>query len=75
VLDRILSVSWGKWALFILGWAALTLLFTPDAYLYFYLRRQVKLLSGPSDDRAFGVREFLVEDKAGNVLQFFATLK
>jgi two-component system, LytTR family, sensor kinase len=40
VLDRILSVSWGKWALFILGWAALTLLFTPEAYLYFYLRRQ-----------------------------------
>jgi methylmalonyl-CoA/ethylmalonyl-CoA epimerase len=35
----------------------------------------VKLLSGPSDDRAFGVRQFLVEDNAGNVLQFFATLK
>jgi catechol 2,3-dioxygenase-like lactoylglutathione lyase family enzyme len=34
----------------------------------------VKLVSGPSDDRAFGVRQFLVEDNAGNVLQFFSTL-
>ena len=30
----------GKWVLFILGWAALTLLFAPEAYLYFYLKRQ-----------------------------------
>ena len=29
-----------KWLLFILGWAALTLLFTPEAYLYFYLKGQ-----------------------------------
>ncbi len=34
----------------------------------------VKLVSKPSDDRAFGVRQFLVEDNAGNVLQFFSTL-
>jgi len=40
VIDRFLQFRWAKWALFILGWAALTLLFTPEAYLYFYLRRQ-----------------------------------
>jgi two-component system, LytTR family, sensor kinase len=40
VTDGILYARWGKWVLFILGWAALTLLFTPEAYLYFYLRRQ-----------------------------------
>ena len=33
------------------------------------------LVSEPSDDRAFGVRQFLVEDNAGNMLQFFQTLK
>src|SRR5579864_2449893 len=38
--ERLLHTRWGKWVLFILGWAALTLLFTPEAYLYFYLRRQ-----------------------------------
>jgi catechol 2,3-dioxygenase-like lactoylglutathione lyase family enzyme len=38
-------------------------------------RTGVKLISEPSDDRAFGVRHFLVEDNAGNTLQFFATLK
>jgi catechol 2,3-dioxygenase-like lactoylglutathione lyase family enzyme len=38
-------------------------------------RTGVKLISEPSDDRAFGVRQFLVEDNAGNVLQFFAILK
>jgi two-component system LytT family sensor kinase len=31
---------WGNRVLFIVGWAALTLLFTPEAYLYFYLKRQ-----------------------------------
>jgi two-component system LytT family sensor kinase len=40
VSDWLLQTRWGKWALFILGWAALTLLFAPEAYLYFYLRRQ-----------------------------------
>jgi two-component system LytT family sensor kinase len=30
----------GNWVQFIVGWAALTLLFTPEAYLYFYLKRQ-----------------------------------
>ena len=29
---------WGRWILFILGWAALTLLFAPETYLSFYLR-------------------------------------
>lgn len=38
--ERLLHTRWGKWVLFILGWAALTLLFTPEAYLYFYFRRQ-----------------------------------
>ena len=38
--ERLLHTRWCKWVLFILGWAALTLLFTPEAYLYFYLRRQ-----------------------------------
>jgi two-component sensor histidine kinase len=28
----------GRWALFILGWAGLSLLFAPEAYLSFYLR-------------------------------------
>ena len=40
MFDRLFHYRWGKWVLFILGWAALTLLFTPEAYLYFYLRRQ-----------------------------------
>ena len=40
VFDRLFHYRWGKWVLFILGWAALTLLFTPEAYLYFYLRQQ-----------------------------------
>lgn len=38
-------------------------------------RRGTRLVSEPSDDRAFGVRQFLVEDNAGNVLQFFQALK
>ena len=38
-------------------------------------RRGAMLLSEPSDDRAFGVRQLLVEDNAGNVLKFFQTLK
>jgi two-component system, LytTR family, sensor kinase len=40
VSDWLLQTRWAKWALFILGWAALTLLFAPEAYLYFYLRRR-----------------------------------
>jgi two-component system, LytTR family, sensor kinase len=28
----------GRWVLFILGWAALSLLFAPEAYLHFYFR-------------------------------------
>lgn len=37
-------------------------------------RRGTTFVSEPSDDRAFGVRQFLVEDNAGNLLQFFQTL-
>ncbi len=33
-------VQWRRLALFILAWAALTLLFSPEAYLYFYFRKQ-----------------------------------
>jgi two-component system, LytTR family, sensor kinase len=40
VIDRLLRARWGKWVLFIAGWAALSLLFTPEAYLHFYLRGQ-----------------------------------
>jgi two-component system, LytTR family, sensor kinase len=32
------STRAGRWVLFILGWAALSLLFAPEAYLSFYLR-------------------------------------
>ena len=40
MIDGVLHARWAKWVLFIVGWAALTLLFAPEAYLYFYLRRQ-----------------------------------
>ena len=39
MVTRLLSTPLGRWALFILGWAALSLLFAPEAYLSFYLRR------------------------------------
>ena len=37
-MSRLLTERWGRWVLFILGWAALSLLFAPEAYLTFYLR-------------------------------------
>lgn len=37
-MSRLLTDRWGRWVLFILGWAALSLLFAPEAYLTFYLR-------------------------------------
>jgi len=40
MLSRLLARQWGIWILFILGWAALSLLFAPEAYLSFYLRGQ-----------------------------------
>ena len=30
---------WGRWFLFMLGWAAISLLFAPEAYLSFFLRK------------------------------------
>ena len=38
-MHRLLTARWGRWVLFILGWAALSLLFAPEAYLTFYLRK------------------------------------
>jgi two-component sensor histidine kinase len=40
MLSRRFTTQWGNWILFILGWAALSLLFAPEAYLSFYLRGQ-----------------------------------
>ncbi len=37
---RLLHTWWARWVLFIFGWVALSLLFAPEAYLYFLLRRQ-----------------------------------
>jgi two-component sensor histidine kinase len=37
-MESLLRSRSGRWALFILGWAALSLLFAPEAYLSFYLR-------------------------------------
>jgi hypothetical protein len=34
-----MATNCGRWALFLLGWAGLSLLFAPEAYLSFYLRR------------------------------------
>jgi two-component system, LytTR family, sensor kinase len=31
--------AWGRWFLFMLGWAAISLLFAPEAYLSFFLRK------------------------------------
>jgi two-component system LytT family sensor kinase len=40
MLARMLRTSSGRWVLFVLGWAALSLLFAPEAYLSFYVRGQ-----------------------------------
>jgi two-component sensor histidine kinase len=37
-METLLRGRWTRWVLFILGWAALSLLFAPEAYLSFYLR-------------------------------------
>jgi two-component system LytT family sensor kinase len=37
-MESLLRSRTGRWSLFILGWAALSLLFAPEAYLSFYLR-------------------------------------
>src|SRR5688572_25822269 len=37
-MESLLRTRSGRWVLFILGWAALSLLFAPEAYLSFYLR-------------------------------------
>jgi two-component system, LytTR family, sensor kinase len=33
-----LQNTWGRWALFVLGWTVLSLLFVPEAYLFFLYR-------------------------------------
>ena len=38
-MESLLGERWGRWVLFILGWAALSLLFAPETYLSFYLRK------------------------------------
>jgi two-component system LytT family sensor kinase len=38
-METLLRGRWTRWALFLLGWAALSLLFAPEAYLTFYLRK------------------------------------
>ena len=37
-MESLLRGRWTRWVLFLLGWAALSLLFAPEAYLAFYLR-------------------------------------
>jgi two-component sensor histidine kinase len=37
-MESLLRGRWTRWVLFLLGWAALSLLFAPEAYLNFYLR-------------------------------------
>jgi two-component sensor histidine kinase len=37
-MESLLRGRWTRWVLFLLGWAALSLLFAPEAYLSFYLR-------------------------------------
>ncbi len=39
MLTRLLAMHWGRWVLFMLGWGAISLLFAPEAYLSFLLRR------------------------------------
>jgi len=38
MMDSLLKARSGRWTLFVLGWAALSLLFAPETYLSFYLR-------------------------------------
>ena len=38
MLSRLLASQWGKFLLFVTAWAALSLLFAPEAYLSFYVR-------------------------------------
>jgi hypothetical protein len=38
-MESILRARWRRWTLFLVGWAALSLLFAPEAYLSFYFRR------------------------------------
>jgi two-component system LytT family sensor kinase len=40
MVSRLLTTSSGRWILFLLGWAGLSLLFAPEAYLSFYIRGQ-----------------------------------
>ena len=40
MLSRLLATPWGKCVLFLLGWAGLSLLLVPEAYLSFYVRGQ-----------------------------------
>jgi two-component system, LytTR family, sensor kinase len=40
MVARLLSTTSGRWVLFLLGWAGLSLLFAPEAYLSFYVRGQ-----------------------------------
>jgi two-component system, LytTR family, sensor kinase len=35
-----LQSSWGRWTLFVLGWTGLSLLFVPEAYLFFLYREE-----------------------------------
>jgi signal transduction histidine kinase len=39
MLTKLLAMQWGRWVLFMLGWGAISLLFAPEAYLSFFLRR------------------------------------
>jgi two-component system, LytTR family, sensor kinase len=39
MLAKLRTHAWGRWFLFMLGWAAISLLFAPEAYLSFFLRR------------------------------------
>jgi two-component system, LytTR family, sensor kinase len=38
LMNHLFADRWGRWVLFLFGWAALSLLFAPEAYLSFYLR-------------------------------------
>ena len=40
MIHRLLQTPWGKWVLFICGWALLSLLIAPEVYLYFLFRLQ-----------------------------------
>ena len=37
-MEKLLRGRWTRWGLFLLGWAAISLLFAPEVYLNFYLR-------------------------------------